>query len=632
MVKRELGSEIEQILTHIKSDRSFILSGGAGSGKTYTLVQCIKNIIDYYPNKTIACITYTNAAVKEIEGRINHENLYVSTIHDFLWDCIKNFQKELKEALISLATDPEIKDIKISPITEDLFWDKTIQYKENLNLRNGIISHDELIIVAEFLFEKYVKLSDIIKDKFQFILIDEYQDTHEKVVKILLEHFKLSSKKNIIGFFGDSMQSIYEKGVGNIDKYKGSENNTLAEVIKVHNRRNPSKVISLANKLRLDGIVQEPQLEKTFPAPPNMDDTGKIKEGDIKFIYSSSYDLDNVRKYLKWDFDDSFNTKELNLTHNLIAKQAKFSSLMNIYNSDQIIAFKNTIVSYLRENPGVIIDNMDTFGVVIIKTGLSPDKGKMQRFIDENNELFEEAKSYLYSTFSKIYLASDILTDDKKQKENEENKKGSKRDNLLKHLFKIQNCIRLYNENKFNEFLKITSYQISSINDKIELKQHIEELSEFTSNNIGDIIEKADEYNIVSKDQKLLDFILQNEYVYNRICKVDYEEFYNLYNYLEGYTPFSTQHKTKGAEFNNVLVILDNGNWNNYNFKYLFTNNSDKETILNRTKKIFYVCCTRAKENLAVFYHDPKPQENILATARSWFGDSNVIDLDSIGT
>ena len=42
----------------------------------------------------------------------------------------------------------------------------------------------------------------------------------------------------------------------------------------------------------------------------------------------------------------------------------------------------------------------------------------------------------------------------------------------------------------------------------------------------------------------------------------------NLFKYIEGYTPFSTQHKVKGAEFKNVLVILDNGNWNQYNFEY----------------------------------------------------------------
>jgi DNA helicase-2/ATP-dependent DNA helicase PcrA len=93
---------------------------------------------------------------------------------------------------------------------------------------------------------------------------------------------------------------------------------------------------------------------------------------------------------------------------------------------------------------------------------------------------------------------------------------------------------------------------------------------------------------------------------------------------LEGKTPFSTQHKTKGTEFNNVLIILDNGGWNNYNFENLFLN-AGTESVLRRTQKIFYVCCTRAKQNLAVFYHNPSPR--VIAKATQWFGAENIFTL-----
>ena len=109
------------------------------------------------------------------------------------------------------------------------------------------------------------------------------------------------------------------------------------------------------------------------------------------------------------------------------------------------------------------------------------------------------------------------------------------------------------------------------------------------------------------------------------VKSIKYSEFQKLYEYLEGKTPFSTQHKTKGAEFNNVLVVLDNGGWNNYNFESVFVDNGKSETIKSRSLKIFYVCCTRAKENLAVFYH--KPSANVIAKAQEWFGEDNVIRL-----
>lgn len=87
--KQQLENEVIEVLKHAENGRHFLLSGGAGSGKTYSLVQVIKEIIRRNPKSQIACITYTNAAVKEIQERVDHNNLRVSTIHDFLWDMIK---------------------------------------------------------------------------------------------------------------------------------------------------------------------------------------------------------------------------------------------------------------------------------------------------------------------------------------------------------------------------------------------------------------------------------------------------------------------------------------------------------------------------------------------------------------
>ena len=119
-------------------------------------------------------------------------------------------------------------------------------------------------------------------------------------------------------------------------------------------------------------------------------------------------------------------------------------------------------------------------------------------------------------------------------------------------------------------------------------------------------------------------FLENNEYLYNRVKELTYSEFENLYSYIEGYTPFSTQHKVKGAEFDNVLVILDNGKWNQYNFESLFTLVGN-ENVIKRTQKIFYVCCTRAKEKLYVYYC--QPSEKVLNKAREWFGKENVIKI-----
>lgn len=635
-----LEPEVREIFQSIDDGRNFLLSGGAGSGKTYSLVSVIRQVIAENPTAKVACMTYTNAAVKEIEDRVNHKNLNVSTIHDFLWDNIKHFQKELKRAIISLANNEDVSRISFdeeNPISENYFdvLPDGIQYKEFLRLREGIISHDELLIVANYLFEKYPKLSSIVKDKYKFIFIDEYQDTNSAVVDTFLTHFKKSERKNIVGFFGDAMQSIYDDGVGNLDEYKGDDADKVNEIPKKQNRRNPQRVIDLANKLRTDGITQE---ASTDPNAPNMVD-GVVKQGTVLFLHSTDGDISIVEKFLEekfgWDFNNSKETKELNLTHNLIAGKAGFRTLMDIYDRDHILSFRDRIKRYIKDN-GITTDfSENTFGEVIQilqqgKSGrelnaVSPTN-TMQAFIDSNAELYNYAKSLNYSSFSKMYIDKDQLLDDKKQDEDDENKKGSKRDNLIKHLFKIQTNIFLYKSKRYNEFLRATDYRlrITSIASKRTLKENIDNLVNVGDKTIEEVIADADEKGICMIDDKLNDFKVKKEYLYNRVKDAKFSEFQKLYEYLEGQTPFSTQHKTKGAEFDNVLVILDNGGWNNYNFRNLFLE-TGSQSVLDRTRKIFYVCCTRAKENLAVFFHNPDAQ--VIAKAKVWFGKDNTLNL-----
>ncbi|MCP5244915.1 MAG: ATP-dependent helicase [Burkholderiales bacterium] len=627
----KLEPEVQAIFSHIDSGKNFLLSGGAGSGKTYSLVHTIAQIIEEHPTTRIACMTYTNAAVREIQDRFDNKNLSVSTIHDFLWDNIKSFQKELKISLVQLANAEDVKEIK-SPdgeISIDGLSDKEIQYKEYTLIREGIISHDELLVLANHMFKTYSKLCDILKDKFNFILIDEYQDTSPAVVEIILSHLKQGSKKSVVGFFGDAMQSIYDDSVGDLNSYIAS--NDVIEVPKNQNRRNPKLVYELANNLRTDNIVQT---HSTDASAPNMQD-GLVKEGEIKFYYSIGEEkLDLLKRSLGWDFFNLKETKILNLTHNLIAPKAGFTRLMAIYDGDKILDYKKRITDYIKKN-NIIEDFSEfTFGQVIesLLEGKTTQAARkpvfptptMQTFIDDYTELYELAKSYPFEEFKKIYVDKDALLDDKKDDEDDESKAGSKRDNLIKHLFKIQMNVNLYSEKKYNEFLRRTEFRINSVADKRLLKETVIELQGMSNSTIEEVIEYAHDKGICKKDDKLSAFIEKKKYIYDQVKKLKFKEFQNLFAYLEGYTPFSTQHKIKGAEFDNVLVILDNGNWAKYNFQYLFENNGT-DSVRERTQKLFYVCCTRSKENLVVYYHNPT--EAALEKARNWFGTCNVHEV-----
>ena len=281
-----LEKEVLEALQCIKNGENFILEGGAGSGKTYSLISLIDTLISERPDIRIVCITYTNNAVAEILSRIKNENLWVSTIHEFIWNLIKKYQIEIKDILVELINDENIKNFRKPKdfgedfITKDYFKSLYVDYDEYYsvtpNAKNRVkISHDHILIVAERMFSKYKKISDILKDVADCIFVDEYQDTSPLVADILLKHLEQSGKKNVIGFFGDSMQSIYDDGVGDLNQY------SLTKIVKTQNRRNPKIVIEVANKFRDDSIQQVPSEDINAP---NMEN-GVIREGSIKFLY-----------------------------------------------------------------------------------------------------------------------------------------------------------------------------------------------------------------------------------------------------------------------------------------------------------------------------------------------------------
>jgi DNA helicase-2/ATP-dependent DNA helicase PcrA len=93
----------------------------------------------------------------------------------------------------------------------------------------------------------------------------------------------------------------------------------------------------------------------------------------------------------------------------------------------------------------------------------------------------------------------------------------------------------------------------------------------------------------------------------------DVGELAAYFQYIRQQSPYSTQHGTKGAEFRKVIVVLDDeeGNYNLYSYEKLFglkpLSNTDRgnlatgtDSVLERTRRLLYVCVSRAVESLAV--------------------------------
>ena len=638
MVERTVEPEVEKVLEVIKQGQNFILEGGAGSGKTYSLISIIEKISMEEPKKSIVCITYTNNAVAEIRARIINDNLRVSTIHDFIWHVIENFQKEIKECLVELIND-DAQILFVAPkevlgeelISLDYFDGVRVEYTEwysmNIIEQNKVqISHDHVLIVAEKMFSKYKKLSDILKDTANYIFVDEYQDTSPLVVKILLEHLKKSTRDNIVGFFGDSMQSIYDSGVGNIDSYG------LEKIQKNQNRRNPRKVINLANKFRSDGLVQIPSSDV---AAPNMNN-GNVIEGTVKFIYGDGIthleDLRNSELFKELEFDIPQKTKELRLTHKLNAETAGFSKLFELYSSDLLVKLITDMKK--KFNASELVDKGKSFEELVEEAQIVVRKGgpliiDIVKSIPELLAIYEEIKTFSFEeVISKSKVNKDSLLAYKFNGLSSRYEAGTDRDRILKRLDLIFELIELYKIGKHNEFLRITCFKITSSADKINLSKIMKEISD-NDITIGKVIKLAERTGLISKDDLFTNFV-ENKgyYLWLRLEKLPFQEYVNSIAYLREYVSVITQHKVKGSEYENVLVLLDNGRWNQYNFNSIFGKGSSNEKVQNRTKKLFYVTITRAMKNLIVYM--PCNDQQILEKAKDYFEQSDIVDVLSL--
>lgn len=314
-----------------------------------------------------------------------------------------------------------------------------------------------------------------------------------------------------MGFFGDSMQAIYDDGVGSIDNYLITDDNPdgcVYEVQKKQNRRCPQSVIALANSLRLDSLHQEPSDDLKAP---NMTVDGHVKEGTILFYYSDEDKTDVLKEKLTsefgWDFSDTGNTKELRLTHNLIANEAGFETLMRIHDSDKIIEYGKRIRDYAKMK-GVLDDIKPQIlaeSIKILSSRFPDDKKKwsptksQQDFINTNSALYAEALTMPFESIA-CYIDKDQLLDDKSE-EDAGKGTGSKLSPLNLHLHKIEHCIQLYLDKDYNEFMRFTSTkQIKRARQKKELREGIDRIvNSYNDMTISEVIDLADSLGIALK-------------------------------------------------------------------------------------------------------------------------------------
>lgn len=115
---------------------------------------------------------------------------------------------------------------------------------------------------------------------------------------------------------------------------------------------------------------------------------------------------------------------------------------------------------------------------------------------------------------------------------------------------------------------------------------------------------------------------------YSKLRDIPYREVIEVVKFIEKQTTFATQHSVKGAEFENVLVVLGGG-WNHYNWPQLLeliktkALNGKNTKGFYRARNLFYVSISRPMTRLAVLATQTMPSP-ALEAVNHLFGSANV--------
>ena len=117
------------------------------------------------------------------------------------------------------------------------------------------------------------------------------------------------------------------------------------------------------------------------------------------------------------------------------------------------------------------------------------------------------------------------------------------------------------------------------------------------------------------------------------LCAVPYQEIIALSRYLSGHSAFETEHGVKGAEFENVLVVVGRG-WNHYNFNDMLELAGNtlqiparRQAAFERNRNLFYVVCSRPRKRLSIIFTQLLT-DAAMVTLRAWFGGEMIETIE----
>ena len=586
-----------------------LVLAGAGSGKTTVLVNRIAYMISekHIRPWNILAITFTNKAAREMKDRIERllgdtaKDMWIGTFHSvcvrILRSCIdllgysRDFviydtadtKTVMKECLRELDIDEKSFPVRnvlsiISNAKNDLMDAATfenvyksdyrmsiiakIYYRYQTKLRkNNAVDFDDIILNTVKILSENPDVLSKYQDKFQYILVDEYQDTNNS--QYLLINLLAQANRNLCVVCDDD-QSIYKfrgANIGNIlnfeDDYSDVQKITLDQ-----NYRSTQNILDAANSVISNN---KGRMGKSLWTSNG--------DGNKVFVYTGTNEYDEARyiaRQIKKHFDEQGSFSDCAILYRTNAQSRvieemlmresvpyKVLSGLRFYDRKEI----KDIIAYLR----VVYNPNDDVSLARI---INEPKRKIgNATLEKARNIAREKETSLYDVISHADDYPEFKTAIKKLLSFSE---------IIQSLIKLKDTVTI--EDLTGRILNDTGYMPALVmEDTTESKTRIENLGEFIS--------------VITEFEK-------NEETGNTLG--EFLENISLVSDIDGYDEnedsavLMTIHSAKGLEFPIVFLSgLEEGL-----FPGMRSMESDDD--IEEERRLCYVAITRAKEQLYI--------------------------------
>ena len=618
------GDELRQTIAEcldLEKPKSFFLYAGAGTGKTRAVVEALGIFRDRYgtlfrrSGQKVAVITYTNAACDEIRRRIDFDPIFaVSTNHSFAWEQIRTYCHDISSSLrVRLSNEIDElhykqsksrsakaaaeRKVQIESKQKRLKYLNAIkQFTYNPNGENvgkNSLNHAEVIaILAEFLSDKPLLRQMLIR-KHPVLLIDESQDTQKDLICAFFALQAEYPDQFSLCLFGDTMQRIYADGKVGLENDVPEDWETPALVV---NHRCPRRIVTLLNQIRskADGAQQEPRQD--------------AQEGVVRLFLVNDDGVDKLkveteaaRIMAEVTFDGEWlcqqTLKVLTLEHHMAARRGGFNRFfeplykISNFSTGLLDGTLNGVAFFTQQVLPLVqaMKSKDRFTVARIVKDHSPILSPEELSDGTNfSDKIRKAGSAAESMFSQWNDGADPV---------------------------LLDVLKVLDHNGLFSIPDVFTPILSDADEQGEKEEPVPADAEDDRNPEVDAWRKA--------------------------LSVPFSQFEAYAEYISDRLPFGTHQGIKGLQFPRVMVILDDNEARGFMFNYekLFgakaLTNTDEENLLagrdtsvDRTRRLFYVTCSRARQSLAVIVYT-KEADKIASHMSSvgWFEDQEVVCL-----